>query len=162
MSLPPALNAAQVLERQARSDDLHPRLQHGRVDARSPDAPSGQPESSAASPRGTGLTREASGDLTEQHEGSRPRTEEPSSEALFVQASELAYLYDSEVAALMAAFMQKRMQKELPPTGSFPGGRGKLRRQKALSERQCVGSRRCACGKVPKPERSCESIQIAP
>ena len=192
--LPPgqALNAAQVLERQARSDDLHPRLEHGPVDARPPDASSGQPsasdapvslpsssstreepstygpvrrvtqksrpgealrrptetqpedfmemmqevvprllqrlpslptegaESSAVSPRGTGLKREASGDLTAQHESHRPRTDETVSEALFIQASEYAHLYDSEVEALMAAFMQKRMQKELPPTGNPP------------------------------------------
>ena len=74
-----------------------------------------QPET----PRASSQKRAASNEPTESPEGVRPRT--VSTEALFCQETlDMEHLHSSHVEILMAAFLQKRAQKELPATGNTP------------------------------------------
>ena len=68
-------------------------------------------------PRTGSQKRTASSEPPEAPSGARPRTVE--TEALFCQNTlDLSHLYSSHVEVLMAAFLQKRAQKELPATGN--------------------------------------------
>ena len=70
-------------------------------------------------PRTTSQKRSASNGPVEEPSSARPRLEE--TETLFCQETlDLGHLHRSHVECLMAAFLQKRAQKELPATGNSP------------------------------------------
>ena len=52
--------------------------------------------------------------------GPRQTAAAGSEEELFVEVLSCEHLYSSRAEALMAAFLQKRMQKEIPPSGNDP------------------------------------------
>lgn len=75
----------------------------------------------SASPRGASSKREASAAEPESRPATRSRREDedPEDEILSVQAQE-CLLNGSISEALMAGFLQKRQQKEMPATGNDP------------------------------------------
>ena len=78
------------------------------------------PKGDQVTPRGSSHKRSASSEPAEAPSGARARTEE--TEALFCQATldDLSHLHSSHVGTLMAAFIQKRAQKEIPASGNNP------------------------------------------
>ena len=81
---------------------------------------SGTERSTVTSPRGESSKREASQEPEDGPSGPRPRI--LSQEALFCEATLLSqeHLHNSHVEQLMAAFLQKRAQKELPAQNNPP------------------------------------------
>ena len=69
------------------------------------------------SPRGESTKREASREPGEVPVASRPR-HHSIDEDLYVEGGDLGHLHSSSVECLLAAFMQKRMQKEIPSSGN--------------------------------------------
>ncbi|CAE7347138.1 RE1, partial [Symbiodinium microadriaticum] len=69
------------------------------------------------SPRGESTKREASREPGDVPVASRPR-HHSIDEDLFVEGYDLGHLHSSSVECLLAAFMQKRMQKEIPAFGN--------------------------------------------
>ena len=72
----------------------------------------------ASSPHGTSQKREASSE-GDAPSSSRPRVDLSASEGLFAEEVLMACSEGiPTVEVLMSAFLQKRLQKELPPTGN--------------------------------------------
>ena len=84
------------------------------------------------SPRSHSAKREASQEPPEAPASSRPRPDDTDEVlcAEYIQSHE--HLHNSHVEVLMAAFLQKRMQKELPVTGNEPALQDRIEEAKSL------------------------------
>ena len=103
-----------------------PRMIDDHLDSASGVGPDGQ---SSSSPRGDSSKREASAEPETQRESSRPRVED-SVESLLCQVAEGKATMNVE--ALTAAFLQKKLQKEIPASGNEPSLQAKVDESKAL------------------------------
>ena len=98
------------------SDMMHevvPRLMEDIVDEQSVSNPQRE---SVSSPRNAGHKRSISKELSSAPSASRPKTDHPDEELLC--EVDLRFSNMSTVECLMAGFIQKKLQKELPPTGN--------------------------------------------
>eukprot|EP00435_Cladocopium_sp_Y103_P052219 s999_g16.t1 len=89
-----------------------------------------------SSPRGDSSKREASADLDGQPQSVRPRTDD-AVETLLCQAAEGKTVLTIE--ALTAAFIQKKLQKEIPATGNDPSLQTKVDDSKSLEWETLLG-----------------------
>ena len=110
-----------------------PRMIEERLDAASGVGPDGQ---SSSSPRGDSSKREASAEPEDQRESNRPRVED-SVESLLCQVAEGKATMSVE--SLTAAFLQKKLQREIPATGNEPGLQTKVDESKALEWETLLG-----------------------
>ena len=109
-------------------------------------------EGSRSSPRSDSHKREASAEPSDMPPGSRPRHGD-AEEALsseWVQTHE--HLYNSHVEVLLASFLQKRMQKELSPTGNEPCLQARIEEAKTV-EWETIQGKQCGSGRARKPGR---------
>ena len=110
------------------------------------------PEGDQVTPRGSSHKRSASSEPAEAPSGARARTEE--TEALFCQATldDLSHLHSSHVETLMAAFIQKRAQKEIPASGNNPELQEQVDEAKTIEWETIVGKSAVRIHSGPKAE----------
>ena len=99
-------------------NEVVPRLMEGLMEGSdNSNEESNGPDVTLSSPRMAGHKREASKEAVSQPSVSRPRLEDPDEELL----CQIDVAHDDQksiVECLMANFIQKKLQKELPPTGN--------------------------------------------
>ena len=110
------------------------------------------PEGDQVTRRGSSHKRSASSGPAEAPSGARSRTEE--TEALFCQATldDLSHLHSSHVETLMAAFIQKRAQKESPASGNNPELQEQVDEAKTVEWETMVGKSAVRIHPGPKAE----------
>ena len=119
--------------------EVVPRLVQATPDSAGTSEPSAATASVPNSPRGLAQKRPASRDASQEPER-RPLFSGESDEALTVEEMQMyAPMRNSYVEVLMAGFLQKRTQKELPVTGNAPELQAQIQDAKALEWDTVVG-----------------------
>ena len=120
--------------------EMVPRIIEQAVSSEAAQSVPAESGTSASSPRGSSQKRAASQEPpTEPVTTFRRAMFDEDAEVMFVEARSHESYFSSKVEALMAAFMQKRTQKELPVTGNEPQLQSEIDGAKTLEWEKVCG-----------------------